>query len=77
MCKERLAKDADSRKAVDPCSNKEVDKAKAVIGADAEGNVQYFENEENLEGVQRHRRAERATTPPASAPLWPRRSAAP
>ncbi len=27
---------------------KEVDKAKAVVGADAEGNVHYFENEENL-----------------------------
>ena len=49
MCKERLAKDADSRKAVDPVSMKEVDKATAVIGADAEGMVQYFENEKNLE----------------------------
>lgn len=49
MCKERLAKDAESRKAVDPVSLKEVDKATAVIGADAEGNVQYFENEKNLE----------------------------
>lgn len=48
MCKERLAKDAESRKAVDPYSNKEVDKAKAVIAADGEGNVQYFENEANL-----------------------------
>lgn len=49
MCKERLAKDADSRKAVDPVSGKEVDKAKAVIGADARGDVFYFENEKNLE----------------------------
>ena len=49
MCKERLAKDADSRKAIDPVSMKEVDKATAVIGADAEGMVQYFENEKNLE----------------------------
>lgn len=49
MCKERLAKDAESRKAVDPVSLKEVDKASAVIGADAEGNVHYFENEKNLE----------------------------
>ncbi len=52
MCKERLAKDPDSRKAVDPVSHHEVDKAKAVIGADAEGNVQYFENEENLKAYQ-------------------------
>ncbi len=49
MCKERLAKDEASRKAVDPVSMKEVDKATAVIGADAEGMVQYFENEKNLE----------------------------
>lgn len=49
MCKERLAKDPESRKAVDPYSQKEVDKATAVIGADAEGTVQYFENEKNLE----------------------------
>jgi YHS domain-containing protein len=49
MCKERLAKDETSRMAVDPVSMKEVDKATAVIGADAEGNVQYFENEKNLE----------------------------
>ncbi len=48
MCKERLAKDPESRKAVDPVSGKEVDKAKAIIGADAEGSVQYFENEANL-----------------------------
>jgi YHS domain-containing protein len=49
MCKERLAKDPESRKAVDPYSQKEVDKATAVIAADAEGTVQYFENEKNLE----------------------------
>ena len=49
MCKERLAKDPESRKAVDPYSQKEVDKATAVIGADAEGTVQYFESEKNLE----------------------------
>ena len=49
MCKERLAKDLDSRKAVDPISGKDVDKATAVIGADARGDVHYFENEKNLE----------------------------
>ena len=48
MCKERLAKDASKRSAVDPVSGKTVDKAKAVIGADAEGKVYYFENEANL-----------------------------
>lgn len=48
MCKERLAKDAAVRKAVDPVSGKEVDKAKAVIGARKDGSVVYFENEGNL-----------------------------
>jgi YHS domain-containing protein len=48
MCKERLGKDPKSRVAVDPVSKKEVDKSKAVIGADAEGTVYYFENAENL-----------------------------
>jgi YHS domain-containing protein len=35
MCKERLAKDAALRVAIDPVSGKEVDKATAVIGADS------------------------------------------
>lgn len=48
MCKERLAKDATSREAVDPVSGKAVDKAKATIGAQTDGKVLYFENEENL-----------------------------
>ena len=48
MCKERLEKDANLRNAIDPVSGNEVDKAKAVIGANAEGKVHYFESEENL-----------------------------
>ena len=48
MCKERLAKDASKRAAVDPVSGKTVDKARAVIGGNAEGRVYYFENEANL-----------------------------
>lgn len=48
MCKERLAKDAALRLAVDPVSGKEVDKATAVIGADSYKQVFYFESEENL-----------------------------
>lgn len=48
MCKERLAKDATSREAVDPVSGATVDKARATIGAQADGKVLYFENEENL-----------------------------
>lgn len=48
MCKNRLAKDASIRVATDPISGKEVDKAKAIIGADSEGRVKYFENEANF-----------------------------
>ena len=48
MCKDKLNKDPKSRVAKDPVSGKEVDKAKAVIGATADGEVFYFENAENL-----------------------------
>ena len=48
MCKERLAKDAAIRSAIDPVSGKNVDKAKAVIGKRADGSVLYFESEANL-----------------------------
>jgi YHS domain-containing protein len=49
MCKKALASDASKRAAVDPVSGKKVDKAAAVIGADADGNVKYFESEKNLQ----------------------------
>jgi len=48
MCKERLAKDAAVRSAIDPVSGKSVDKAKAVIGKRPDGSVVYFETEANL-----------------------------
>jgi YHS domain-containing protein len=48
MCKSRLAQDPTSRAATDPVSGANVDKASAVIGRDASGNVVYFENEKNL-----------------------------
>lgn len=48
MCKGRLTSDAKLRTAVDPVSQKTVDKADAVIAADSRGKVFYFENEENL-----------------------------
>lgn len=48
MCKGRLAKDAAIRKAVDPVSGNEVDKATAVIGAGPDGKVLYFESEETF-----------------------------
>ena len=49
MCKKTLAENADARMSTDPVSGKQVDKAKAVIGAKADGTTLYFENEENLE----------------------------
>jgi YHS domain-containing protein len=51
MCKTALANDASKRTATDPISGKSVDKADAVIGAQEDGRVFYFENEENLKKV--------------------------
>ena len=48
MCKKTLATDASKRVATDPQSGAEVDKAVAVIGADADGKIFYFENDKNL-----------------------------
>ena len=45
MCQERLPNDPTVREAIDPVSNKPVDKATAVIAlTDANGAVAYFEN---------------------------------
>ncbi len=59
MCKERLAKDASSRVAIDPVTGKSVDKAAAVIGALPDGKVLYFENEKNLARYNKGERAEK------------------
>ena len=48
MCKKALANDAAKRAAVDPVSGKEVDKATAVIAAQQDGRVFYFESDETL-----------------------------
>lgn len=48
MCKERLAKDAEARTAVDPVTGKKVDKATAVIAALPDDSVLYFESEKTL-----------------------------
>jgi YHS domain-containing protein len=37
---------------VDPVSGNKVDKAEAVIGADADGRVYYFENAKNLKSYK-------------------------
>ena len=52
MCKERLAKDAEARTATDPVTGKKVDKATAVIAAQTDDSVLYFESEETLAKYQ-------------------------
>jgi YHS domain-containing protein len=50
MCKDRLAKDAAARTALDPQTGETVDKATAhILAVDAEGNVGYFKNAANAE----------------------------
>jgi len=56
MCKERLSKDAAARTAVDPVTGKKVDKATAVIAAQADGTVLYFESEKTLEQYEKGRK---------------------
>ena len=53
MCKGRLGTDASIRSATDPVSGKPVDKAKAVIGAQPDGKVLYFENEKTFAAYQK------------------------
>jgi YHS domain-containing protein len=47
-CRHRLTTDPDSRIAIDPFSRKAVDKSKAVIGAQENGNILFFESEANM-----------------------------
>jgi YHS domain-containing protein len=49
MCKKQLEERAETRVAIDPVSGKQVDKAVAVIAAQEDGRVFYFENDKNLE----------------------------
>ena len=48
MCKKALAADAGKRVAIDPVTGKQVDKATAVIAAQEDGRVFYFESDETL-----------------------------
>jgi YHS domain-containing protein len=48
MCKTALSSDPEKRTAVDPISNKKVDKSSAVIGVDPKGRVLYFENDKTF-----------------------------
>ncbi len=54
MCVSTLTNDAEERQAIDPVSGHAVDKASAVIGALADGNVFYFENKANFETYAAH-----------------------
>ena len=48
MCVERIPNDETAHKAKDPFTGKEIDKANAyIVLKDQQGNVDYFENEEN------------------------------
>lgn len=47
-CKASLTKDETVRYAIDPVSGKKVNKATAIIAADSDGAVTYFENEVNF-----------------------------
>lgn len=49
MCIGTLNNDRKARFAIDPVSGKEVDKAKAVIGAKPNMEVVYFESEKNFQ----------------------------
>ena len=48
MCEAKLKDDPASRMATDPVSGNQVDKSTAVIGADPEGKIYYFESVEDL-----------------------------
>jgi YHS domain-containing protein len=48
MCEARLNKEQAARIGKDPVSQREVDKASAIIGKDATGKVLYFESEETF-----------------------------
>lgn len=49
MCVERIPNDESSRSAIDPFTNKSIDKSNAyIVLKDKMGNVDYFENEQNF-----------------------------
>jgi YHS domain-containing protein len=48
MCKGKLENDASQREAIDPVTNKKVDKASAVIAAKEDGTILYFESQKTL-----------------------------
>jgi len=55
-CKKTLKEDTKSRQAIDPISRKAVDKSTAIIGADSNGQVHYFESLANLNAFNRKKK---------------------
>lgn len=51
-CKNTLSTDASARTAIDPMTNKKIDKATAVIAAKEDGSVVYFENQASFQKYQ-------------------------
>lgn len=47
-CKDKLQNNAEARTALDPVTQRPVDKATAVIGKSTNGKVVYFENEDTF-----------------------------
>ena len=47
-CKAKLENDINTRYAIDPISNNQVDKATAIIGQTNSGKVLYFESQQNF-----------------------------
>jgi YHS domain-containing protein len=54
MCEKRLNEEASIRKASDPISHQEVDKALAVLAKDNTGAVFYFVDEASLASANKH-----------------------
>lgn len=48
-CKKTLSEDAKARTAKDPMTGRSIDKASAVIAAQEDGSVLYFENQKSFE----------------------------
>ena len=57
MCKGRLANDPSARTAVDPVSQRAVDKATAIIGRADNGATLYFESEQTFAAYSPQRQA--------------------
>lgn len=59
MCREMLQKNADKRYGIDPVNGAKVDKATALIAANADGAVLYFESAENLDYFNKREAAQK------------------